>query len=107
MTAIGARRRWRMAREPYTSRSKRPSSNMRSRTGRHTMASHGRGAPERLALQRQYLPRARPVTLRPFRLIFGTRRGLWLFGLNSFAAFGLISAVIQFYSAVWTPQHSM
>jgi hypothetical protein len=47
------------------------------------------------------------MTLRPFRLIFGTRRGLRLFVLHAFAAFGLVSAVIQFYSAVWEPQQSL
>ena len=44
------------------------------------------------------------MTLRPFRLIFGTRRGLRRFALNAFALFGVISAVIQFYSAVWLPE---
>ena len=44
------------------------------------------------------------MTLRPFRLIFGTWRGLRLFALNAIAAFGVVSALIQFYSAVWVPE---
>jgi hypothetical protein len=44
---------------------------------------------------------------RPFWLIFGTRRGLRSFALNAFAAFGLISALIQFYSAIWQPRQSL
>lgn len=47
------------------------------------------------------------MTLRPFRLVFGTRRGLQRWALNAFAAFGLISALVQFYSAVWVPEKSL
>jgi hypothetical protein len=47
------------------------------------------------------------MTFRPFQLIVGTRRGLWLLALNAFAAFGLFSAAIQFYSAVWEPQQNL
>ena len=38
------------------------------------------------------------------RLVFTTKRGWRLFALNSFAAFGALSAVVQFYSAVWAPE---
>lgn len=41
---------------------------------------------------------------RPIWLIFGTRRGLRRFALNAFALFGALSALIQFYSAVWLPE---
>src|SRR6266487_5341608 len=47
------------------------------------------------------------MILRPFKLIFGTLRGLRLFVLNALAAFGLISAAVQFYSAVWVPSKSL
>ena len=47
------------------------------------------------------------MSFRPFRLIFGTRRGLRLFTLNALAAFGLISALVQFYGAVWVPNKSL
>jgi hypothetical protein len=47
------------------------------------------------------------VMLRPFQLMFGTRRGLGLLLLNAFAAFGLLSALVQFYSAVWVPDVSL
>jgi len=47
------------------------------------------------------------MTLRPFRLIFGTRRGLRLFALNAFAVFGVVSALIEFYGTVWVPEKSL
>ncbi len=47
------------------------------------------------------------MILRPIRLTFGTLRGLRLFTLNALAAFGLVSAVVQFYSAVWVPTKSL
>ncbi len=40
------------------------------------------------------------MSLHGLRLLLGTRRGWRLFALNVFAAFGLISALVQFYSAV-------
>src|SRR6185312_15848930 len=41
------------------------------------------------------------------RILFGTMRGWKRMAVHSFAAFGLISAVIQFYSAVWVPGHAV
>jgi hypothetical protein len=47
------------------------------------------------------------MKLRPLQLIFWTRRAQRLFSLNALAAFGLISAVVQFYGAVWVPNKSL
>jgi Domain of unknown function (DUF6430) len=47
------------------------------------------------------------VGYRPFQLVFGTRRGWQLLAFNTFAAFGLCSAGIQLYSAVWVPKQSL
>ena len=47
------------------------------------------------------------MRVRQLQLVFGTRRGLRLFAIHSLAAFGLVSALIQFYSAVWEPQQGL
>jgi len=39
--------------------------------------------------------------------MFGTRRGWSRLVLHAFAAFGLISGIVQFYSAVWVPAHAL
>lgn len=40
------------------------------------------------------------------RLLFGTRRGWRCLVWNALAAFGFASAIIQFYTAVWMPDHA-
>ena len=41
------------------------------------------------------------------RIVFATSRGLRNVALHTLAAFGLFSALIQFYSAVWVPSHAL
>jgi hypothetical protein len=47
------------------------------------------------------------VRFRSFQLVFGSRRGWQLLAFNTLAAFGLCSAGIQLYSAVWVPKKSL
>jgi hypothetical protein len=44
--------------------------------------------------------------LRSLRIVFGTRRGLKGVSTKSLAFFGLISAIVQFYNAIFVPTNS-